>query len=160
MGVRFHALDPVYGPNLIDQSQNNSEKLGLKLTLNKEQMAGLPFNFVYGLDMLVDETWQSLIRTGRTWVPKSRYENYAPFLQTEFTGVDRLLVTAGVRHEEARLEVGDFLPHTNANCDRRYIANRLTPTIESLSVFFARMVLGSRLIEPLRSNWSPLHALI
>jgi iron complex outermembrane receptor protein len=100
--------DPAYGPNLIDQSQNNSEKTGVKITLEKEQLAGLPLNLVYGFDVLRDETWQSLIRTGRSWVPKSRYENYAPFLQAEFTGLDGLIVTTGVRHEEAKLEVDDF----------------------------------------------------
>lgn len=100
--------DPAYGPNLIDQSQNNSEKLGLKITLAKEQIAGLPLGVVYGFDVLVDETWQALIQTGRSWVPKSRYENYAPFLQTEFTGIDSLTVTAGIRHERAKLEVDDF----------------------------------------------------
>ena len=67
--------DPALGPNLIDQSQNNSEKKGVKITLAKDQLAGLPLNLVYGFDVLVDETWQSLIRTGRSWVPKSRYEN-------------------------------------------------------------------------------------
>jgi iron complex outermembrane recepter protein len=100
--------DPAFGPDLIDQSQNNSEKKGVKITLAKDQLAGLPLNVVYGFDVLVDETWQSLIRTGRSWVPKSRYENYAPFLQAEFTGIDRLLVTTGIRHEEARLKVDDF----------------------------------------------------
>lgn len=100
--------DPAYGPNLIDQSQNNSEKVGFKLTLVKDQFAGLPMNLVYGLDALVDKTWQSLIQTGRTWVPVSRYENYAPFLQVEFTGIDHLTVTAGIRHEESRLKVNDF----------------------------------------------------
>jgi iron complex outermembrane receptor protein len=100
--------DPAYGPNLIDQSQNNSEKLGLKVTLAKDRLAGLPLGLVYGFDVLVDETWQSLILTNRMWVPKSRYENYAPFLQAEFTGIDRLTATAGIRHESAKLEVDDF----------------------------------------------------
>jgi iron complex outermembrane recepter protein len=100
--------DPAFGPNLIDQSQNNSEKLGLKITLAKDQIAGLPVNVVYGFDVLEDETWQALIRTGRSWVPKSRYQNYAPFVQTEFTGLDRLTVTGGIRHEQAKLEVDDF----------------------------------------------------
>jgi iron complex outermembrane recepter protein len=112
--------DPAYGPNLIDQSQNNSEKLGLKVTLAKEQIAGLPLNVVYGLDVLVDETWQSLIRTGRSWVPESRYENYAPFAQAEFTGVDRLIVTAGIRHEESTLQVPDFT--TLASSGSRFVA--------------------------------------
>lgn len=100
--------DPAYGPNLLDQSQNNSEKVGVKITLEKEQPAGLPLSLVYGFDVLRDETWQSLIRTGRSWVPKSRYENSALFLQVEFTGIDRLNVTTGVRHEEAKLKVDDF----------------------------------------------------
>lgn len=111
--------DPAYGPNLIDQSQNNSQKLGLKVTLAKEQVAGLPLNLVYGFDVLVDETWQSLIQTGRSWVPKSRYENYAPFVQAEFTGVDRLIVTTGVRHEESKLKVNDFT--TLASAGSRFV---------------------------------------
>jgi len=111
--------DPAYGPNLIDQSQNNSEKLGLKVTLAKNQAFGLPLNFVYGFDVLVDETWQSLIRTGRSWVPKSRYENYASFVQAEFTGVDRLTVTTGVRHEESKLKVDDFT--TLASARSRFV---------------------------------------
>lgn len=100
--------DPAYGPDLIDQSQNNSEKLGVKITLAKDQVAGLPLNLVYGIDVLQDETWQALIQTGRSWVPKSRYENYAPYIQAEFTGIDKLIVTTGVRHEESTLKVGDF----------------------------------------------------
>ena len=77
-----------------------AEQLGKgrpEVTLAKDKIAGLPLSLVYGVDVLVDETWQSLIRTGRSWVPKSRYENYAPFLQAEFTGIDRLTVTAGIR---------------------------------------------------------------
>jgi len=112
--------DPAYGSNLLDQSQNNTEKLGLKLTLSKEQLAGLPVNLVYGLDVLFDETWQSLIRTARSWVPKSTYENYAPFLQAEFTGIEQLTVTAGIRHEESKLKVDDFT--TLASSGSRFVA--------------------------------------
>lgn len=111
--------DPAYGPDLIDQSQNNSEKQGLKITLSKQDVAGLPLTLVYGFDVLIDETWQSLIQTGRSWVPKSRYENYAPFLQVDYTGIDRLTVTGGVRHEEAKLEVDDFT--TLASAGSRFV---------------------------------------
>lgn len=100
--------DPAYGEDLVDQSQNNSEKLGMKLTLAKSEVAGLPVSVVYGLDALEDETWQALTQTGRIWVPKTRYENYAPFVQVEFTGIERLTVTGGVRHEKSTLEVDDF----------------------------------------------------
>lgn len=100
--------DPAYGPDLIDQSQNNSEKIGMKLTLAKDAVAGLPVNLVYGVDLLEDETWQALIQTGRTWVPETRYDNTAPFMQLEYTGIDKLVVTSGVRYEKSRLVVDDF----------------------------------------------------
>lgn len=100
--------DPAYGPNLIDQSQNNSEKLGAKITLVKDQIADLPVNLVYGVDLIQDETWQELIQTGRAWVPPTQYENTAPYMQAEFTGVDKLTLTAGVRHEESKLKVDNF----------------------------------------------------
>lgn len=111
--------DPAYGPNLIDQSQNNSEKLGMKVTLAKDQVAGLPLNLVYGVDVLQDETWQALIQTGRSWVPESRYENYAPYIQAEFTGIDKLVVTSGVRHEKSVLKVDDFT--TLASSGSRFV---------------------------------------
>ena len=100
--------DPAYGPNLIDQSQNNSEKHGIKITLSKDKVAGLPVGLVYGVDVLEDKTWQALILTGRSWVPETVYLNYAPFLQLEYTGIDKLTVTGGVRHEESKLKVDDF----------------------------------------------------
>jgi iron complex outermembrane receptor protein len=100
--------DPAYGPNLIDQSQNNSEKIGAKITLVKDQVANLPVNLVYGVDVLKDETWQELILTGRAWVPPTEYENIAPYAQAEFTGIDKLTVTGGARHEKSKLKVDDF----------------------------------------------------
>lgn len=100
--------DPAYGPDLLDQSQNNSEKAGMKLTLARDDVAGLPLGLVYGLDLLRDDTWQALIQTGRTWVPQSSYDNVAAFAQLEYSGIDDLVVTTGVRHERSRLEVDDF----------------------------------------------------
>lgn len=100
--------DPAYGPDLIDQSQNNSEKNGIKLTLVKNDIANLPVNLVYGVDLLQDKTWQQLIQTGRAWVPPSEYENIAPYIQAEFTGIDKLTLTSGVRYEKSKLTVNDF----------------------------------------------------
>lgn len=107
--------DPAFGPNLIDQSQNNSEKKGVKITLAKNEIAGLPLNVVYGVDLLRDETWQELILTGRDWVPPSENENVAPYLQLEYTGIEDLTVTGGVRHEKSKLEVDDFTTLASAN---------------------------------------------
>lgn len=101
--------DPAYGPDLFDQSQNQSDKLGFKLTLARSDLAGLPLHIVWGLDALRDETQQVLAQTGRAWVPPTRFENTAPFAQLEYTGIPRLVVTAGVRRENSTLEVDDFV---------------------------------------------------
>ena len=100
--------EATYGPDLFDHSQNNSEKRGLKLTLIKNEIAGAPVSLAYGVDLLEDETWQQLILTGRAWVPPTQYKNIAPYAQAEFTGVESLTVTAGVRHEISELKVDDF----------------------------------------------------
>ena len=100
--------DPAFGPNLFDQSQNNSRKQGMKLTLSKKALYGKPFNIVYGADILSDETYQELILTGRNWVPESEYESLAFFVQGEYSGIENLTVTAGARHEESSLNVDDF----------------------------------------------------
>ncbi|WP_105213829.1 TonB-dependent receptor [Pseudoalteromonas sp. T1lg22] len=100
--------DPAYGPDLIDQSQNNSEKTGMKITLVKENFVFEPLSLVYGLDLLEDETWQALIQTGRAWVPPTIYRNYAPYAQLEYAGDSPLSVSAGIRYEKSKLEVDDF----------------------------------------------------
>ncbi len=100
--------DPKFGGDVFDQSQNNSNKRGLKLTLAKDQIAGTDFSIVYGADFLNDETYQSLVLTGRDWVPKTNYENLALFAQFEFTGIDKLTLSAGARREDSSLDVDDF----------------------------------------------------
>lgn len=100
--------DPAFGGTVFDQSQNNSEKRGFKLTLAKDNIANTPFSVVYGADFLNDETYQALILTGRDWVPKTNYENLALFAQLDFTGVENLTLSAGVRREDSSLEVRDF----------------------------------------------------
>ncbi|WP_448212820.1 TonB-dependent receptor [Colwellia sp. MEBiC06753] len=100
--------DPAYGDDLIDQSQNNSEKSGMKVTLVKRKLFDMPLDLVYGLDVLKDKTWQALIQTGRAWVPTTEYRNYAPYAQLEFSSDAPYTVTAGIRHEKSKLNVDDF----------------------------------------------------
>lgn len=100
--------DPAYGEVVFDQSQNNSEKRGLKLTLIKDDIAGAPVSLAYGVDLLQDETWQQLILTNRAWVPPTKYKSIAPYAQAEFSGIERMTITAGVRHEISELQVDDF----------------------------------------------------
>lgn len=107
-GVFATFQDPVLGTNIFDQSQNNSEKTGLKLTLVKDELGDLPLNIVYGVDLFEDSTWQELAQTGREWVPETTYENMAPFAQLEYSGIDNVTVTAGLRYEKSTLKVDDF----------------------------------------------------
>ena len=100
--------DPEFGGAVFDQSQNNSNKQGVKLTLVKDDIAQLPLSVVYGADFLKDETYQALVQTGRNWVPETSYANLAVFAQLEFTGIDRLTLTSGARAEESVLKVDDF----------------------------------------------------
>ncbi|QIL89965.1 TonB-dependent receptor plug domain-containing protein [Microbulbifer sp. SH-1] len=100
--------DPAYGEMVFDQSQNNSEKRGLKLTLIKDDIAGAALSLAYGVDLLRDETWQQLILTNRAWVPPTKYKNIAPYAQAEFSGIERMTITAGVRREISELQVDDF----------------------------------------------------
>ncbi|MEY8241418.1 MAG: TonB-dependent receptor [Cycloclasticus sp.] len=107
-GVFGSFQDPAFGADWVDQSRIHAEKIGMKLTLSQSEVAGLPLNLVYGLDLLRDETDQDLVQSGRQWVPLVRYDNYAPFVQFEYTGVEGLLLSAGVRSEHSTLKVDDF----------------------------------------------------
>lgn len=93
---------------LVDQSENHSEKLGLNITVNKRDLIDDRLDLTFGMDYLQDETEQELIHTGRNWVPKTKFENYAFFLQGSFEITDDLIFNAGVRHENAELNVGDY----------------------------------------------------
>jgi iron complex outermembrane recepter protein len=93
---------------LYDQSQTSSEKLGAKITLSQDQLLNDTLTLTGGIDLLTDTTDQTLELTGRTWVPESTFNNYAPFLQAEFRPFSSLVLHTGVRHEEAELEVDSF----------------------------------------------------
>lgn len=107
-GIFATFQDPALGTDIFDQSQNESEKAGAKLTLATGNIGGAPVSLVYGFDLLQDKTTQVLALTGRAWVPESNYRNTSLFAQAEFSGIERLTVTAGVRHEIADLKVDDF----------------------------------------------------
>ncbi|MBP8247264.1 MAG: TonB-dependent receptor [Phenylobacterium sp.] len=94
---------------LFDQSANNSEKQGFKLDYERgfEALPGL--KVLVGLDGLRDKTYQELVLTNRVWVPETTYKSLSPFLQAhQALWSDRIHLSAGVRQENATLEVGDF----------------------------------------------------
>lgn len=94
---------------LFDQSANNSEKRGFKLAYERELTALPGFRYMAGLDGIRDETYQSLVQTGRLWVPVTTFESIAPFVQLHQSLWDaRVHLAAGVRYEDAQLEVDDY----------------------------------------------------
>lgn len=102
--------DPAIAPagTLFDQSQNNSEKFGVRLTQRYAEMASMPVDVIFGLDMLQDETRQTLIQTGRDWVPVAKYDNIAPFVQLDTKIGEYVTVAGGLRYESAELDVPSY----------------------------------------------------
>lgn len=103
--------DPAIAPvgTLFDQSANNSEKLGFKLDWQGDVPPLPGLSALVGVDALRDTTWQGLILTGRDWVPETRYESLAPFVQLNQRLLDgRLNLSGGLRYETVTLIVDDF----------------------------------------------------
>ncbi len=100
---------------LFDQSQNESDKYGGKLTLSRDGLLDNHLKLTGGLDVLQDTTSQQLILTDREWVPETVFRNYAPFLQAEIRLLEQLTLFTGVRHEFAELEVDSFRTIASTN---------------------------------------------
>ena len=110
-GGRFDTFqDPRIAPvgEVFDQSENNSEKFGTRLTYARSSVAGTPLGLIAGFDFLRDKTFQRLALTDRNWVPVTKFNNYAPFLQLDLEPLRWLSLSGGVRWEVAELDVPDF----------------------------------------------------
>jgi iron complex outermembrane receptor protein len=110
-GGRFATFqDPRIAPvgELFDQSENNSEKMGTRLTYARSRVARTPLDLVTGFDFLRDRTFQRLVQTNRNWVPTTEFFNYAPFVQLDLRAVQWLSLSGGLRWEIAQLDVPDF----------------------------------------------------
>lgn len=95
--------------NWYDQSQNQSEKLGGKFSWSRGDLFGLRLRATLGVDLARDTTSQELVRAGLDWVPETVYESWSPFVQAEWWITDAVMLTAGLRHERGKLQVGDYL---------------------------------------------------
>ena len=94
---------------LFDQSVNKSRKVGGKLSYERA-IPGLDALLVtVGIDALDDSTAQSLLQTGRDWVPQSEFRSIAPFVQGNLALLDGAVrLSGGARYEDVKLEVPDF----------------------------------------------------
>ena len=99
--------DPALGPDWFDQSRNESEKNGVKLTYNLPRVLHERVDLTVGYDWLQDTTQQELVQSGRLWVPESTYDNHALFAQAGLA-LGAVDLSAGVRYERADLDVPDF----------------------------------------------------
>ncbi|HEU5481627.1 MAG TPA: TonB-dependent receptor [Sphingomicrobium sp.] len=103
--------DPALAPlgELFDQSVNNSRKLGGKLSYQRAVPNLDALIVTAGLDLLTDRTAQTLLHTGREWVPQTEFRSIAPFVQGNFELLDgKLRLAGGARYEDVRLKVADF----------------------------------------------------
>jgi iron complex outermembrane receptor protein len=108
-GIFADFQDPALGSNFFDQSSNNSDKQGFKLDWSGPVAFVPGLRLTAGLDGLRDVTFQQLIATGRNWVPETTFTSVAPFLQlNQALLAGRLNLAAGIRREDATLEVGDY----------------------------------------------------
>lgn len=91
------------------QSMNVTKKYGVRLDFKRDfSLFGLENGeLLYGLDFLRDDT-EAPLTDGRAFGLPQLLESYAGFVQAFARITPRWSVTAGVRHERADLEIGDF----------------------------------------------------
>ena len=102
--------DPTIAPvgTFYDQTMAATSKFGTKVSLTKDDLLDDRLKLTAGFDTLFDETEQYLYQSNRTYVPSTEYTDLSPFLQADFRPVDSLLLSAGVRYEYAKLDIGDY----------------------------------------------------
>ncbi len=94
---------------LFDQSVNRSRKIGGKLSYERTLPGFEDLTLIGGLDLIHDRTAQTLLNTGRAWVPQSDFFSVAPFLQGNLKLLDgKLRLAGGARYEKVKLKVPDF----------------------------------------------------
>lgn len=91
------------------QSMNVTKKYGVRLDFKRDfTLFGLDDGeLLYGLDFVRDDT-EAPLTDGRAFGLPQLLESYAGFVQAFARITPRWSVTAGVRHERADLEIGNF----------------------------------------------------
>ncbi|MHA6723961.1 TonB-dependent receptor [Sphingomonas sp. RS2018] len=101
--------DPLIAPlgTLVDQSEINSKKYGVRSSYTRPDFVVDGFELRFGFDAVHDTTEQRLALTDRVWVPPLKYTSYAPYLQLTYEA-GPVTLTGGVRHEDGRIKVDDY----------------------------------------------------
>lgn len=93
---------------LYDQSRAVASKYGSKVGLSRSDLLDGRLKLTVGFDTLFDKGKQDLYATGRTYVPESEYRNLSLFLQGEYKLTSQLTLHAGVRKENADLQIDSY----------------------------------------------------
>ncbi|NML63075.1 TonB-dependent receptor [Massilia sp. RP-1-19] len=102
--------DPLLAPlgTLVDQSEVNSQKKGLRTSWTRPELGGVEgLELRAGLDIVTDQSEQKLALTGRTWVPPMEYSSTAPFAQLSYD-LGQFTISGGYRRESGELEVDSY----------------------------------------------------
>lgn len=126
-----------------DQTQNESDKRGFKLTQSWTRIAETTLDVTVGLDGLRDRTHQVLLASGMNWVPQTTYQSLSPLLQLHWWPTGHLMLSGGLRYEKGELDVGDYttLPRYGA----RKVAGGKPAMSETLPNFGAVWYVTDRL---------------
>lgn len=90
------------------QTVIHSDKKGLRINLTTPfNLAKIPAEITYGLDLLNDITYQDMV-DGRVYIPKMNMVNIAPYAQLKLDLFDNLILKGGIRYENADVKVKDF----------------------------------------------------
>lgn len=141
--------DPAIAPpgTLFEQSRNESDKIGGKFTLSRGGLFDDRLTLTTGIDIIQDETQQSLTQTGRTYVPETQFRNFAAFLQGDIDITDRLTLHSGIRHEYAELNVDSY----------QTLASQNGVTVEGGSPDFSETLYNVGLVYQV-TDWAQLYA--
>jgi len=102
--------DPLIAPlnTLIDQSEINSQKKGLRTSWTRPDLFGVSgLELHTGIDWVEDVAQQKLAITNRLWVPPMDYTSWAPYLQLSWD-IGPVTVVGGIRREDGQLQVDDY----------------------------------------------------
>ncbi len=138
--------DPLIAPlgTLVDQSEINSQKRGLRSSWSHKELfgvAGLEVNT--GFDILDETAQQILALTARVWVPPMNFTSNAPFVQASYAR-GPVTVSGGVRREDGELQVDNYTT--------TYFRNRVAVTGGTLG--YQETLPNAGLIVRLPRNWS------
>lgn len=129
--------DPLIAPigTLVDQSEINSEKKGVKAAMTWSSLFGVDgLELRTGLDVVEDEAQQRLALTDRVWAPPLLYKSTAPWFQLAWD-IGNLTLSGGFRREDGELSVDDYV--TTWFRDRRPVRGGTVDYQENLVNFGA-----------------------